>query len=81
MKVAADKMKEEWQHSAKVLIYHYRAILKGMVPFGVAWNTKHAKELRQACQLDDDALNYLNDLSVLITEKGRLYKISRAYLS
>ncbi|KAK4203007.1 hypothetical protein QBC40DRAFT_337852 [Triangularia verruculosa] len=65
-----NRMMQEWKHSAKTLIYHYRAVLKGMVPFAATWNDKHATVLRRDCGLDEKALQYVQQMSDIIG--GRL---------
>lgn len=60
------RMIDEWKYSARILIYHYRAVLKGMVPFAATWNDKHVAELRHNCGLDEEALQYARQMSGFI---------------
>ncbi|GAB1317026.1 Zn(2)-C6 fungal-type domain-containing protein [Madurella fahalii] len=69
-------MIKEWEYSAKILIYHYRAILKGMIPFASTWNDEHARDMRQNCRLDEDAISYVRSLAEVI--KSRQFELRDA---
>ncbi|KAH6981745.1 hypothetical protein BKA56DRAFT_584418 [Ilyonectria sp. MPI-CAGE-AT-0026] len=77
----SSQMIKEWQHSAKVLIYHYRAVLKGMVPFSAPWDDEQTQKMRE-CSLDDKALDYIRELQLLIKDRdAELQKVSREDLT
>ena len=63
-------MIQEWGYSAKILIYHYRVILKGMIPFALAWDDNHEKRMREQCRLDDTALKYIRHVGQVIKGRG-----------
>lgn len=60
----------EWSYSAKVLIYHYRAILKGMVPFSLESGAKAREELAKTANLDEEALAYIMELKRTLKARG-----------
>ncbi|KAH8670610.1 hypothetical protein BGZ61DRAFT_537260 [Ilyonectria robusta] len=66
VKATGMTMIQEWRHSVKVLIYYFRCILKGMIPFSAEWSEKHVAQLRRQCSLDEDAIAYLRRLSTII---------------
>ncbi|KAK0735347.1 hypothetical protein B0T21DRAFT_184667 [Apiosordaria backusii] len=74
VRIVGTRMIEEWEYSAKILIYHYRAVLKGMVPFAATWNDKHVAELRRECGLDEEALQYTRQMSDIIGSRADLLK-------
>ena len=63
-------MIKEWEYSAKILIYYYRAVLKGMVPFASPWEEKHANEMSRICALDGEALRYVRRVAEIIQCRG-----------
>lgn len=63
-------MMHEWSYSAKVLIYHYRAILKGMVPFSLESGVRGREELAKTANLDDEALAYVMELKKTLKARG-----------
>lgn len=65
-------MIQEWRHPVKVLIYYFRCILKGMIPFSAEWSEKHVAQLRRQCSLDEDAIAYLRRLSTIINDRGKI---------
>jgi hypothetical protein len=74
-------MIKEWEYSAKILIYHYRVILKGMTPFASTWNDKHERELRKNCHLDDHAIKYVRSLAEIIKSRGEQYRFDKRWQS
>lgn len=73
-------MIDEWEHSAKVLIYHYRAVLKGMVPFSASWGDEQTQKMRE-CNLDDKALDHIRELQLLIKDRGKVsHQIPRSLI-
>lgn len=64
------RMMQEWSYSAKVLIYHYRAILRGMVPFSMDMDTKAISELSRTANLDTDSETYITLLREIVKERG-----------
>ncbi|KAK4170968.1 hypothetical protein QBC36DRAFT_350679 [Triangularia setosa] len=81
VRIVATTMMEEWEYSAKILIYHYRAVLKGMVPFAATWNDKHVAELRKECGLDPESLLYAHQMSDIIRYRADfLQQISKGNL-
>jgi ribosomal protein L13 len=60
-------MIEEWEYSARNIIYHFRAIVKGMVPFSQKWT----EEMKQLADVDDEAMEYIKKTSEMIRESGK----------
>ncbi|KAK3347095.1 hypothetical protein B0T25DRAFT_553622 [Lasiosphaeria hispida] len=77
VRATGSRMIKEWEYSAKILIYHYRAILKGMVPFASSWDEGHAEEMRKQCGLDEEAIRYACRLSVVIKNRDELRQASQ----
>ena len=67
-------MIQEWGYSAKILIYHYRAILKGMIPFASVWDDSHEKKMREQCGLGDAAVKYIRQVAEIIKDRGKWSK-------
>ncbi|KAL6409292.1 Sat20 [Ilyonectria robusta] len=77
----SSKMIKVWESSAKVLIYHYRVVLKGMVPFSAPWDDEQTQRMRK-CSLDDKALDHIRELQLLIKDRdAELQKVSREDLT
>jgi hypothetical protein len=72
-------MIEEWKYSAKILIYHYRVVLKGMIPFAAPWDKKHESDLRHKATLDDEAMAYIRTLTRKVQDPGKSYFIHSCY--
>ncbi|KAL4936360.1 hypothetical protein BDV06DRAFT_227977 [Aspergillus oleicola] len=62
-------MIEEWQHSAKNLIAHFRCVVRGMVPFGQQWS----REMQKEANLDDEALTFVRTVGQLIDQRHGPY--------
>ncbi|KAK4223412.1 hypothetical protein QBC38DRAFT_459354 [Podospora fimiseda] len=58
-------MLEEWQRSAKNLIYHFRVVSKGMVPFSQTWT----QDLQETAGIDDESLAYIRKISTLVASR------------
>lgn len=61
-------MMEQWQASAKNLIYHYRCRMGAMRPFSMEWT----KEMIQEAKLDSEALRYIGDMSRIVENYGEV---------
>ncbi|TAQ89928.1 hypothetical protein B7494_g1784 [Chlorociboria aeruginascens] len=55
----------EWEYSARNIIYHFRAVVKGMVPFSQKWTD----EMMQLADVDDEAMEYIRKTSDMICER------------
>lgn len=70
VRTTSDRMLQEWTYSAKVLIYHYRAILKGMVPFAPDSEVSD-EQLKKGAGIDEQAMAYINEVKNLIGSRCR----------
>jgi hypothetical protein len=70
VQTTSNSMMEEWAFSAKVLIYHYRVILKGMVPFASPLDEKRLQEIEQCAGLDKEAVDYIRHLALMLQKRG-----------
>jgi len=61
------RMIAEWQASAKNLIYHFRCVLKGMVPFSRTWDPDD----RERSHLDQHAMTYIRHMSDKIARRRK----------
>ena len=59
-------MIEEWRASAKNLIYHFRCVLKAMVPFSLLWTAQKQKQ----ANLDNESLSYIKRTAALIEARS-----------
>lgn len=59
-------MIEEWRHSAKNLLYHFKVVVRGMIPFEHDWTP----EMQEKTGLDDESVDYIRKVSGLITERS-----------
>lgn len=62
-------MVAKWNYSASNMLYHYRCVLNGDVPFRSA--KKHPELLRNRDHLDDKAMAFIADLHRMASEEGR----------
>ncbi|KAL4971064.1 uncharacterized protein BDV14DRAFT_194844 [Aspergillus stella-maris] len=58
-------MIEEWQQSAKNLIYVFRCLARGMVPFGLQWS----EEMQKRAKLDDEGLAFVRQVSRIVDQR------------
>ena len=61
-------MISKWRASAKNLLYHYRVVLRGMVPFSPSWDPKKQKQV----ELDAKSLEYIVTMSKIIEQRSKL---------
>ena len=54
-------MIKEWEYSVKTLIYHFRCILRGMIPFALSWKPESGNKAR--ADLDDDAVAFIEGIA------------------
>jgi hypothetical protein len=66
-------MIEEWKASAKNLIYHFRCVLKAMVPFALSWTPQKQKH----ANLDNESLSYIKTMAALIDARSKLERSYR----
>lgn len=62
-------MIDEWEHSAQILIYHFRCVLKGMVPFSLSWDPPSGN--RERAGLDDDSYSYVRRIASLLRDRSK----------
>ena len=62
-------MIQEWEHSAKILIYHF-VVIKGMIPFGLYPDDKHKKDIEECAKLDPEASIYMRKLTETLIQRG-----------
>lgn len=65
-----------WRASAKYLLYHYRCVMKGTVPFSSSFNLKD----EGYALLDTEAMKYIRNTAVLVRERGAVFLASSTYL-
>ncbi|KAL4955934.1 hypothetical protein BDW69DRAFT_159704 [Aspergillus filifer] len=71
-------MIEEWQQSAKNLIYVFRCLVRGMVPFGLQWS----QEIQKQANLDDESLAFVTNVSQIVDRRRKeLNTLSRMSLN
>ncbi|KAI9150893.1 hypothetical protein HJFPF1_10670 [Paramyrothecium foliicola] len=75
-------MVKEWIGSAKNLIYHFRAIVRGVSPFKIYAESKIARQdIIDRARLDERAIGYMDRISVVLKEhSGDLREASRVNL-
>ena len=61
-----------WKASAKKLIYLFRVVLKGMVPFSPSWNPDTQKQV----ELDEASRIYIRAMSNILDERSKLMSVS-----
>lgn len=62
-------MVEEYKYAATVMLYHFRCILQGHLPFQLARDDPAA--LQASLIIDSAASNYLQELVKLLDEKRK----------
>jgi hypothetical protein len=55
----------EWRSSAKILIYHYRSIIRGMLPFYQDWTPK----MQEDANLDDESLEFVKKICEIVAHR------------
>lgn len=69
VKARSDQMLADWQKPAVVILYHWRAILRGQLRFTTPWTAVERDRLRQNHKLDDDSVHGVNQLNDLIQQR------------
>ncbi|KAL6399310.1 hypothetical protein AUP68_17856 [Ilyonectria robusta] len=64
-RVTKRTMIEEWQCSAKNLMYHFRVVIRGMIPFSNDWTP----EMQEKSGLDHVSIAYIRKVSALVAER------------
>lgn len=59
-------MMDEWHSSAKNLLYHFRVIVRGMVPFRCVWSP----EMQEKAGLDDESVAYIQNVASMVAERS-----------
>ena len=62
-------MISKWRASAKNLLYHYRVVVRGMVPFSPSWDPEKQKQL----ELDAQSLEYIQTMSKIIVQRSKSF--------
>jgi len=65
-------MTEEWEHSARTLVYHFRCLIRGHLPFSLSsdfWNSNRGTAYALRAQLDADSLSFTKDMAALVTAR------------
>lgn len=65
-------MIEEWQCSAKNLMYHFRVVIRGMIPFSNDWTP----EMQEKSGLDDVSVVYIRKVSALVAERSMSHPLA-----
>jgi hypothetical protein len=60
-------MISEWRASAKNLLYHFRRVLKGMVPFSPSWDPTKQENV----ELDKESLTYIQTMSEILGKRSK----------
>jgi hypothetical protein len=68
-------MIEKWRDSAKNLIYHFRGVLKGMVPFLESWTP----DMQTSANIDSESLTYIRETAKILEVRSKYYP--RSYMS
>ena len=63
-------MIEEWKYSAENLIYHFRAILRGMIPFAQTWELENGNKAR--ADLDEHAFAFIQSIAQMAHTRREL---------
>ena len=71
-------MIHEWRHAAKVLLYHYRMILKAMIPFQTPWEQWRIDEMTGSADFDQDSANYVKSVIEIKLRRGNAVQIKKA---
>jgi hypothetical protein len=61
-------MISKWRASAKNLLYHFRCVFRGMVPFSPSWDPKKQRQV----ELDAMSLEYIQTMSKIIVQRSKL---------
>ncbi|KAL2834220.1 hypothetical protein BDW59DRAFT_156162 [Aspergillus cavernicola] len=69
-------MIDEWRSSAKNLIWHFRCVVRGMVPFETKWTP----EAQQEAKLDDESLAFVKEICQIVS-KRRKFSLKLASVS
>ncbi|KAF3020918.1 hypothetical protein E8E14_002226 [Neopestalotiopsis sp. 37M] len=60
-----EKMIEEWQQSAKNLIYHFRVVIKGTLPFAQTWT----EDMQEKAGIDNKSMDYIKRISSMAANR------------
>lgn len=60
-------MISEWRDSAKNLLYHFRCVVKGMIPFSPSWDPNKQNQV----ELDQESLAYIQTMSKILDERSK----------
>ena len=63
-----------WKASAKKLIYLFRVVLKGMVPFSPSSDPNTQKQL----ELDEASRTYIRTMSKILDQRSKLMSVSQS---
>ncbi|KAI0385426.1 hypothetical protein F5Y04DRAFT_185324 [Hypomontagnella monticulosa] len=63
-------MIEEWQASAKNLIYHFRVVIRGTVPFSQEWTP----EMQEKAGIDDESVRFIRRIGALVAARRRNFQ-------
>jgi hypothetical protein len=63
-----EKMIEEWQQSAKNLIYHFRVVIKGTLPFAQTWT----EDMQEKAGIDNKSMDYIKRISSMVANRRKL---------
>jgi hypothetical protein len=69
-------MISKWRASAKTLLYHFRCVIRGMVPFSPSWDPKKQKQV----ELDAMSLEYIQTMSKIIVQRSKLMSFFKVHL-
>lgn len=69
-------MVAKWEYSASNMLYHYRCVLNGDVPFRSA--KKNPALLQSRDRLDDEAMAFIADLHRMASEEGKTKALASA---
>lgn len=65
-------MIQGWKYSAKFLIYLFRSVLRGYVPFTGPWNEKERSNVRdKKPDMDREAWNMIEKLLVILEPRRK----------
>jgi hypothetical protein len=67
-------MVREWEHSARNLIYHFRCLVRGHLPFDKnsdVWGSNRKAGSELLSQLDDQSREFVEKMADLVTERSK----------
>lgn len=63
-------MVAKWEYSAENMLYHYRCVLNGDIPFRSA--RRNPELLQRRDNLDEQAMTFIKDLHRLASDEGKI---------